>query len=254
MKIFRDVILGIVIGTVLFGGVLLYGRMQAVAVDPVESPITSTGVFNDMLTSMGVVRLDFDDIFDSAVYENLYLMMYGTVLAEPEEDALRAIAMQYGLTLQEAAAVQGGSMAPIINAQSNYGSDLSQQDIANIVYQFRRDFDEAYELYSLQNELLAASSSVEIFANGSVTDSGFDLVYDLTVIEELLFEEKTETTLGGPVDWGDSSDPEDATPYPPYDEDTGPGGSDAYEQLYMGLSGDLGAFNPPVVLDDDVCP
>jgi len=256
MKIFRDVILGIVIGAVLFGGVFMYKQPRAIAEDPVESPITATGVFNDMLTRLGVSRLDFDDVFGSAIYENLYLMTYGFVLADPEDSALSAVAMQYGLTPQEASAVQNGSLAPLIHMAS-LGGSLTQQDVANIGYQLRRDFDEAYELYSLQNELMTASSSAEIFANGDVTDSGFDLIHDLTVIEELLFQEKSPTSLGGPVTWGEETLPEDVDPYPPQQDDTEPGGTDAYEQIHLGLSGDLitlGEFNPPAILDDDVCP
>lgn len=97
----------------------------------------------------------------------------------------------------------------------------------------QKDFTETYELFSLEQEMALSSGSSEVFANGDVLDSGFDLVNDLTVIENLLFAETTAPTVGGPLnmDFGQKKESEDTVPYYLEEEESYPAMTEAYYAL-----------------------
>jgi hypothetical protein len=78
----------------------------------------------------------------------------------------------------------------------------SQQQLFDMANKLRADFNDMYDLYSLQQDLTFASAGSELFSNGDVSDSGFDLVYDLDLMEEILFNESTPPSVGGPLDLG----------------------------------------------------
>lgn len=277
MKIFKDIILGIIIGTVAFTAVTYSNRYFIVAS---ATPLTSAGVFSDLLTSVGVGELDYDDVMVSATYKNLYLMMFGKTIVEPEDTALRELSQSYGLTLAEAAAVKNGAVAPLLHSSRLSSNNITNQDVLNIAAQAQQEFKDMYEIASLQQSLALTSANSEIFSNGNVLDSGFDLVYDLTMIEELLFSESAPTTVGGPITFGKKTSPSPNAPlYAPLDEGIKPDGSVAYESIALSeagagagqdSTGDSGGtadtpsgsapaehlkdlWNPPV-LEKDVCP
>lgn len=145
--------------------------------------------------------------------QEVYQLVYNKLIRFPEEDALKDVAQKYGLTIDEAQAVVNGSIAPIFNNPDRRSTTLTQEQAFQLMENLQNDYDLLEELYDLQQELDVAINPSEIFSNGDLSDSGFDLVYDLTFIEELLFMAESPVNLGGDF-LGQIN-----TPYLPTDED-----------------------------------
>lgn len=220
-----DIIIGILLGATV-GAALIFTRplMQYIALAQEETPTQDYAAGDDSAISKTLsekiagssnMRLDYNDVFGSATYKNLYLMIYQITLVKPEDDAFKQIAANYGMTQSEAAAVYNGSILPVANRSP---PERSQQDIYNRANQLRSDFNDLYDVFSLQQELNLASAASEVFSNGNVADSGFDLVHDLDIIEEILFGQKSKSTLGGPLDFGGNSEKDLANEMNPQEE------------------------------------
>ena len=231
-----DIILGVLIGILAFAG-LLFAQSVSIAAEA-DDDFTASGSFSQILRGAGIddphYRLSYEDVFGAATYENLYLMIYQFLLVDTEDQALKDVAQKYGLTVSEAAAVKNGSLQPLLNA-GKFKQSMTQDDLLKMAEKLQKDFNETYELYSIGQELILNSGSSEVFANGDVLDSGFDLVNDLTVIENLLFAETTAPTVGGPLnmDFGQKKESEDTVPYYLEEEESSPALTDAYYALEL---------------------
>jgi hypothetical protein len=273
MKHKKDTIFGILIGIILFVTMTfvlpMYETYQLRAeAETVDNPFTAANSFS-WLTSKTFgtdnphYRMDYDDVFGSIHYENLYLFVFQKTLVEPDDEALRGVALQYGLTLSEADAVRQGAMSPIIDHYKGINPNMTQQEVINIANQLRKDFNDAYELYSLQQELMVASTSSEIFSNGELLDSGFDLIHDLTVMEELLFNDISYSSIGSTL--GDDKEyVEDE--FTPYEQEEIPADApDIYDvlapvdtedetEVEVATEEEFDATELVEVLEEDVCP
>ncbi|MBD3360205.1 hypothetical protein GF366_00215 [Candidatus Peregrinibacteria bacterium] len=142
---------------------------------------------------------DWNDVFSpSSQGTDLYFLVYDKLILFPEKDALKEVAQKYGLTKDEAQRVIDGSLTPLFNIPERRGAELTHEDTYILANNLRNDFAELSELFELQQEVDVAIAPSEIFANGDLSDSGFDLVHDLSIIEEILFVEVTENTVGDP--------------------------------------------------------
>ena len=84
-------------------------------------------------------------------------------------------------------------------------------------------YKEERELQHLQADIKAAVEPSEIFANGNLDDSGFDLINDLQIIEKLLF------LKSNPIDVGKAyvaEEEEEAAPPVPAAPAPAPGGEE----------------------------
>lgn len=206
---------------------------------------------------------DWDDIFSPFSPEekgkDIYDVLYNKLHIQADNTALREIANQNGLTTQEAQSVLHGSITPIFNNPRIKSIGLSQEEAVRLMNNLQEEFKILQDLYQTQNEVDVSISPSEIFANDDLADSGFDLVHDLSVIEEILFLEFTPNTVGAPY--------EDAltTPYNPADLDKyhldniESATAKAVLPLQRGGSDDASADagkNAPEaeILDNDVCP
>ncbi|MBD3330145.1 hypothetical protein GF354_01285 [Candidatus Peregrinibacteria bacterium] len=145
--------------------------------------------------------------------QELYNLMYDKYQIEAPNEALRVLAQKYGLTVDEADKVLNGSIVPIFNTE-NGGTGLYTKTRAyEIQKQLQQDYEDFSEQLQLEQEMDALITPSEIFANGDLSDSGFDLLHDLDQIEEILFFEKSPVSVGDP--FSDELD----TPYKPTDDD-----------------------------------
>jgi len=64
---------------------------------------------------------------------------------------------------------------------------MSQEDLINKMTEMRQKVDEQQQILAFKADIEQATTPSEIFANGDVKDSGFDLINDLEIIEKLLF-------------------------------------------------------------------
>jgi hypothetical protein len=145
--------------------------------------------------------IDWNDVFNpNSEGQDLYLLVYDKVVNAPERDALKEVAKMYGLTKDEADRVVNGSITPIFNNPDISSAQLTQEDAYILVKNLQDDFTELSEIFELEKEIDVSITPSELFANGDLSDSGFDLVYDLSVIEEIMFLESSDNTVGLPFD------------------------------------------------------
>lgn len=148
--------------------------------------------------------------------QNLYLTIYQNLRKTPSDAALKVVAEQNQYTTQEIQAILDGNLALLVQTQ---GKNFSNEDAADLLQKIKDDYNKALEDAELEYQLALDASSKEIFANGNTGDSGFDLIYDLEIIELLLFEDQGATTP--PSDFKISLAPTEET-----EEDTPEAGSE----------------------------
>lgn len=197
MKKFLPIIIGVFTGVVV-SGLLIVNSERDVAFGEDES-----NWWNSFVASADQDWFDWEDVFSpfgpSEKGKGLYNLMYKKLNRTSEKTALKEVAQKYSLTTDEAQAVVDGSISPIIN-NVRKGGNMTQEDAYKIVNKLQTDFVEIKELYQIEQEVDVAVAPGEIFANGDLSDSGFDLVQDLSKIEEILFVQKTENTVGAIYD------------------------------------------------------
>lgn len=225
MKKFREIKIGLLIGMILSCVLIVWDQTKLVfGADEEESDVS---VWNQIVAHGDF--FDWNDVFGpSKTGQDLYLLVYEKIVNEPEQRALENIASDFGLTTEEAKAAMNGSVAVIYNnpdrfvggsktagaentllrdrldtSAGNYVTN-TQENAYKILDDFRTEFEDIKELYQLESEIDVLVQPGEIFSNGDLSDSGFDLVHDLSLIEEILFGKKSEMTIGG--DYGKTLD------------------------------------------------
>ena len=192
------IIIGSLIGATMAAGMIVHNGHTAYGEDE-ETPKEAEKTWVDAVASGNA--FEWQDIFTpSSKGKGLYGLVYEKLLVSPQKDALADVAQGYGLTKDEAQAVVNGSITPIFNNPDRKSFKLTKEDAIKAAAALKEEFEFYQELYDIQMELDVAVKSSEMFANGDLNDSGFDLVHDLSIIEEILFQERTETTVGQPFD------------------------------------------------------
>lgn len=261
MKKLNDIKLGILIGLVLSCIFIIY--------KPVSEYYASANNTKDQKSLSETAKdMDYGDVFSSDTYKDLYFLVYYKALENPKDEALKTIAAAYGFSVAEAKSILDGSIEPIMTKYHKPGD--SQQVIYDMSIRFVADFNEMYEMLALEQELTIGGVASEIFSNGDVSDSGFDLVYDLTLIEEIIFGTTSDASLGGPLDFGSFNDKEEATDelIASGNKDAEPNIPDVYNELNKAGDIDdeesddetetaLEVFDPTELVkvqDEDICP
>ncbi len=176
-----------------------------------------TGWWNGFVASADNDWFDWQDVFSpmgpSEKGKNLYNLVYNKLNRSATRDARKEVAQKYGMTIDEMQAALDGSLVPIFNNKDRSSTKLTQEDAAKILQNLQKDFNYLSELFQIQQEVEVEITPSEMFSNGNINDSGFDLVHDLTIIEEILALQNTPVSVGGVY--------EDAfpAPYNPADED-----------------------------------
>lgn len=198
---YSSIIIGLTIGILMGGGLAM--RDGLVAYGEEEGSI-----WNEIVAKGD--GFSWRDVFgDLKSAGDLYLLVYDKLQNEATQDALKQVARNNGFTTDEMEAIVGGSIVPIFNSPDASTINMTQEEALLIAEGIRTDFQLAKELLEITNEVEVAVTPSEIFANGDLSDSGFDLVRDLEIIEEILFAETVQQTVGGVYDTGrvDAGDP-----------------------------------------------
>ena len=166
---------------------------RAADIDP---PPTTHAVFTKLLQKAGIDNpngeITSDSIFHTSNH-NLYSYVYQQIFDKPEKDAILELSQAYGLTPTDAEIVVSGAYTPLLRGRGPaYGQDRAVQDMQKIQQSYAR----ILQYRQLGYKLNATIASTEIFANGSLDDSSFDLIHDLDVIEQLLFVDQTKVQIG----------------------------------------------------------
>jgi len=166
----------------------------------------SAGWWNEFIAKADQDWFDWEDVFNplgaSERGKDIYNLVYKKQTREANNDALNAVANNFGLTVEEAQAVIGGSVNPIFNNPKFSGTSLSLEEAYAMMADFQSDFETLQEVLQIQQEIDLAVKPSELFSNGDISDSGFDLVHDLSIIEDILFLEKEPISVGGVYEEG----------------------------------------------------
>lgn len=189
MKKYFSIILGVLVGIAISAG-MIHMKEERVAHGDINAW--------DQLVA-GAANLKWSDVLGLSEGKNTYVMVRDKILDKPSRDAKKEIGKSFGLTVQEVENVLNGSIAPIFNNPKKV-TNLTQEQATLAAEQLREQFELLIEIYSLQQEIDTSVIPSEIFSNGDTSDSGFDLIYDLSVIEEILFKEKSVNLVGDPFE------------------------------------------------------
>ncbi len=173
-------------------GVTWPGAVTVEAQD-ISPPPTTHALFTKMLHAAGVDNPN-GAVTQGSIFQtsnaNLYLYMYQQTMDKPEQDAIRELAQSYGLTPTDAEIILNGGLTPLfVGRSAAYTQERAVGDMTKI----QRSYAEILRHHRLGYELDAVLSATEIFSNGDLSDSSFDLVHDLNIIEKVLFVEKSDS-------------------------------------------------------------
>lgn len=155
--------------------------------------------WNDFIAASDAHSFTWDDVFGPDKYgEDMYSLVYAKLITFPGKSALKEVASSYGLTQQETRSVLNGSITPIFNNPNLKTRQLSQEEALKMLKEMQEEFALKSEAYALEQEVDATIKPSELFADGDLSNSGFDLVYDLNKIEEILFLNESPVDVGAP--------------------------------------------------------
>ncbi|MBU1151320.1 hypothetical protein KJ632_00660 [Patescibacteria group bacterium] len=183
LKQFAYVGFGMMLGLAIFAvqflhGSVAFGEEGLSGYEQMESSLQDFGQKSNW-------RKVFGDLKE-ATSPNIYYLIMGKLKEVGHDKAIEVIAENYGYTKDRAERIVDGSLLEILN-------DPEEKNVITSEEAFRKqatiaaDYEYLKEIFDLEQELDIMVSPQEIFANGDLEDSGFDLVYDLTVIEHILF-------------------------------------------------------------------
>lgn len=145
----------------------------------------------------GTDGLDWGDNFGSTdpeeVGQNLYLTIYSKTQSNTLGDAIHATAEQYGMPPERMSLILGGDITPILERSPT----MRIEDAVRIYNQMIGTYNSRKSSADLQASISAKIVPNEIFADGDVDNSGFDLIHDLNNIEIILFQKNDLVSFGG---------------------------------------------------------
>lgn len=223
----------IAIGITLGGlGVVLVQKMDLHVVDSIETTatwdipddvpliaiaqaeVTAIDVDSEILSIVGLdpAQLEWKDVFSNDSPQNLYLKMYDQVKNEAGRAASTKVAENIGYSEDELAKIL--RFDPTSIATYAAAEHLTYSQAIATFQEVESIYNEELAMQQLASDLEADIYPIEIFANGTTDDSGFDLIVDLANIETILFKDTTITApgaYGGDTAAGDGTDEDDAS-------------------------------------------
>lgn len=194
MKKFLPIITGLILGIAVSSAMIVVDKNNIAHSD------TGLNWWNDFVGNQDNDLFDWKTVFSpldpSKKGKNLYSLMYEKAIRKGPRDAIKQVANNYGMTVTQAQAALNGDTTTIFNSSKN-GTSLNQGQAVLILQNLQNNFADLSELYQIQQQVDAEVAPSEMFANGDLSDSGFDLVYDLSLIEDMLFLKKTPVSVGG---------------------------------------------------------
>lgn len=184
--IFNQVLLGLVAGMVIGLGLI--------AVNLEVAHGEEQGSFFNRLVASGD-SFEWADVFARDVPQDLYLAIYEKMMTGAEDEAKVLVAKNSGYTADELEAILNGSLVPVFN-DPNGSLTMTNEEALGIVKEIQDNYEDVLDLLDTSREVEALIKPSEIFSNGSLEDSGFDLVRDLELIEAVLFVETQPVTVG----------------------------------------------------------
>jgi len=162
-----------------------------------EVPFSTARIFSKLTEELGInPNADWFDTFGETdpdkVGKDLYLTIYNKTKNQPQKQATKNIANKYGLPQTDLIHITNADYGPIVEKKPG----LSQEELTEKVTEIQAELNTEKELLELKANIKASTEMSEIFANGDLGDSGFDLIHDLDRIEEILFLKANPIDIG----------------------------------------------------------
>lgn len=162
-------------------------------------PMTSANIFSKLSDELGLnPDLDWGESFgygegdEDKVGQDMYMVIYKKVLTDPSAKTLKDVSGKYGLNQGDTWLVLNGDYTPLVDRKPG----MTQEELLAKVREMQREYNETKDINQLEANIKAAVEPSEMFANGDLGDSGFDLIHDLNLIEEILFLETSPIDIG----------------------------------------------------------
>ena len=207
----------------------------AVVFSPIAGADQESNPIDDALVSDS---MDVANVFGGTPQrpevKDLYLTIYKSLKVNPDKAAMRATANHYQYSQTEMQGILKGDLGLLRRTQNEL---MTLDDSLNMLQDIQTRFEKEKADEKLRQQLFVDSYPKEIFVNGDAGDSGFDVVYDLEIIELILFGDQSiaasgpSGTPGLPFGFpnqngsGDEAGPE--SPANPGPSSSGPGPSDS---------------------------
>lgn len=177
--------------------------------------------------------------FDENMGQDLYEVLYEKIAHEGSDLAVERTGAARNLSKEEIFTLIDGSNIRELLTKENPKQQLSEKDLRARREAVLEQLADDKELADLQVLATTEVDVTEIFSNGDESDSGFDLLVDLAVIDQLIFG-KVESPVddGGP---GDGRGGEE--------RELGPQGEDSGAALAQ-RAADLRRRGPPQIPDN----
>lgn len=162
-----------------------------------DVPFSTARLFSKLIEATGAdPNADWSTSFGeddpAEVGQDLYMMIYSKTEIQPQRQASKETAGKYGLEETEMYKIVSGNYDVI--AQKKPG--LTQEELQLKLSEIQQEYAFRREMLQLKANVQAQVETSEIFANGDVGDSGFDLINDLEIIEEILFLHTNPIDIG----------------------------------------------------------
>jgi hypothetical protein len=162
-----------------------------------DVPFSSARIFSKLVDAVGLdPNADWTESFGEEdiedVGKDMYLVIYNKILNEPVQQTHKDIAGKYGMNQGDLWLVMNGDYTPIVDRKPG----LTQEELQEKVTEIQGEYREMRDIEELKANINAAVVPSEMFANGDLSDSGFDLINDLQIIEKILFLESDPVDIG----------------------------------------------------------
>ncbi|GEM_PF-4556367 len=134
--------------------------------------------------------------FDSDFGQDLYELTYNRVKSEASDKAIERVLADRKVSKEELFAVVPGANIGKLLTKPDSAAQLSADDVEKRRQDVQNFLAEEKELADLEVRTTMEVQPTEFFSNGDESDSGFDLIADLTLIELILFG-KVEAPMSG---------------------------------------------------------
>lgn len=124
----------------------------------------------------------------------MYLDIYKKVIQEPEEKTTKNIAKKFKLSKEQVnKLVREGN----IDALKFKPGETTTEQVIQQYSKIFNDFQNDLSVEQTRSDLTEETKPSEIFTDGDTSNSDFDLLYDLNIIEIILFNQASASQFGG---------------------------------------------------------
>lgn len=126
---------------------------------------------------------------------DMYMKIYDDLANKPAQAALKTSAKKFGMSPDDMQKIAiAGDVSGLINKKD---ASETNEDLVNKYSKVTASYQSSLATENLRADLNNKANPSEVYTDGDTSNSEFDLLYDLTVIEIILFNEASVSEFGG---------------------------------------------------------